>query len=151
MLPKVTFDVKLFIDSDDINRSRKGLLAMMHALMYVNLTWLETHPRTPLLYNSGVRYKPENGTEFWQDIPRTLELGYGDCEDLACWRAAELNYSGVKARPYIKWRESGPKKSMFHAVIQLPDGRIEDPSSALGMNDLPIIARPVYVEPGPMP
>lgn len=151
VLPRVTFDVQLFVDAADIDRSRKALLGMMHALSYVNLTYLMTHPNTPALYDSGVVYKAEIGTELWQDIPRTLELGDGDCEDLAMWRCAELNYIGIRARPYLKWRESGPKASMFHAVVRLPDGRIEDPSAALGMNNLPILARPVFVDPGPMP
>lgn len=152
MLPRVTFDVKLFLDRADVDRSRRALLGMMHALAYVNQTFLETYPRIPALYSSGVLYRPEAaGQEMWQDIPRCLELGYGDCEDLACWRVAELNYAGIRAAPYLKWRNSGPKSSMFHATVRWPDGRIEDPSAALGMNDMPVIARSVWVEPGPLP
>lgn len=150
MLTDVTFQVNLFLGPNDVERSRKALLGMMHALCYVNLTWLMQYPRTPQLYRSGVIYKPEEGTENWQDIPTCLKLRYGDCEDLACYRVAELNYAGIKARPYLKWRESGPRMSQFHATVRWPDGRIEDPSAALGMNGMPIIAQPIFVDPGPM-
>ncbi|MFM7009973.1 MAG: hypothetical protein ACKO0Z_11695 [Betaproteobacteria bacterium] len=124
---------------------------MMHALAYCNSTFLLAYPGTPPLYRSGVLYKAETNTEFWQDIPSILKAKSGDCEDLACWRVAELNAIGVKARPYIKWRESGPMKGVYHAVVRWPDGRIEDPSAALGMGGLPIVAAPVFVDPGPMP
>lgn len=150
MMQTITFDCKLFLDDDDIVRSRKALLWMMTALVGINITFLSRFRRTPPLYSAGVRYQREEGTELWQDIPRTLELGYGDCEDLACWRVAELNVAGVRAKPYIKWRNDGPKKSQYHATVLWPDGRVEDPSASLGMNDLPIVGRPLFVDPGPM-
>lgn len=152
MLTQVTFAVNLFVGPQDIDRSRKSLLALMHALQFVNMTWLMNFSKTPPLYKSGVLYRQDPpGNEIWQDIPTMLKTRFGDCEDLACWRAAELNFAGIRARPYLKWRESGPKTSQFHAVVRWPDGRIEDPSAALGMNGMPIIAQPVFVSPGPMP
>lgn len=152
MMPAIVMGVKLFINDDprEIARSRKALLGMMHALMYTNITWLLTYNRTPPLYRSGVRYEAERSQEHWRDIPTIMEHGVGDCEDLACWRAAELNVAGIRAKPYLKWRNSGPDRNMYHATLRLPDGRIEDPSAALGMNGAPIIAVPVFVDPGPM-
>lgn len=84
----------------------------------------------PPLYASGVRYRREpRGRERWQLAPQTEALGYGDCEDLATWRAAELRLDGIAARPVVY--RSGPRQ--LHVVVALPDGSIEDPSRVLGM------------------
>jgi hypothetical protein len=107
---------------------------------------LKQHPNTPSLYDTKAIYVPERGTEIWQDIPNVIKAGSGDCEDLACWRVAELKYAGIAARPYIKWRKK--KNSwIYHAVVRLPNGKIEDPSLALGMNDHPITRKPVFTTP----
>lgn len=83
----------------------------------------------PPLYRSGVRYRQERGTEDWNTAPVVLKRGYGDCEDLAAWRAAELRVMGIPAHGIVK--RTGPK--MFHALVLWPDGRVEDPSKILGM------------------
>lgn len=88
--------------------------------------------RTPLppLLRSGVRYRRERrGAEDWLLPADVHRLGYGDCEDLAVWLAAELQRKGVKARFDVK--RTGPKK--WHAIVRLPSGRVLDPSAYLGM------------------
>lgn len=152
-LHRVTFDLKLFTGPDDVKRSRKDLLALMHALSYINLTYIQAQfaagKAVPSIYKSGVSYQAEEHTEIWQDIPTLLENRFGDCEDLACWRVAELNFAGIKAKPYLKWRNTGPRQSVMHATVAWPDGRIEDPSAALGMNGTRF-PPPVFIDPGPM-
>lgn len=159
-MKSIQFDLGLFMDPTDTMRTRKNLLALMHALVFINISFLKKmadagHP-VPSIYKSGVRYREEDGTEIWQDIPTIIArmqagdtTGGPDCEDLACWRCAELNFAGIHAKPYIKWRNSGPKMSIMHAVVQWPDGRIEDPSAALGMNGMNL-PPPVFIDPGPM-
>lgn len=85
----------------------------------------------PPLYESGVRYRREpRGRERWQLAPTTASLGYGDCEDLATWRAAELRLDhGIPA--YAAVYRAGPR--LLHVVVRFPDGSIEDPSRILGM------------------
>ncbi len=82
-----------------------------------------------------------------------IEAGWGDCEDLACWRVAELRAQGVTASPYVKFRRIAGVYH-FHALvgiyreqkgsaleapeegIVMPESRlvkIEDPSLRLGM------------------
>ena len=113
-------------------------------LMLQNLAWLRTYPNTPNLYDSGVTYKPERRRvqmgktleygEEWQTIPWVIYRGYGDCEDLGAWRAAELRAKyGVKANPFIKARRMPSGFWRAHVVVRWPDGRIEDPSAKLGM------------------
>lgn len=88
--------------------------------------------RFPGLYSSGVRYRrePRETREEWLTIPSVLSSGYGDCEDLACWRAAELCVSGEDpwARPMLR-----PSASGWHVVVLRGDGSVEDPSRVLGM------------------
>lgn len=83
----------------------------------------------PALYESGVRYRREpQGRERWQLAPHTYHFGYGDCEDLSTWRAAELRVAGYAARPVVY--RSGPRT--LHVVVVTPWG-VEDPSRVLGM------------------
>lgn len=117
---------------------KKKLLRMLEALVQVNLIYLRSHPDTPLLYESGIRYKSEIHSfgiskEEWFDIPHLLERMKGDCEDLACYRVAELRHSGVRAKVAVKDKDLTPTTTLFHVLVQWPNGRLEDPSKKLGM------------------
>jgi len=124
--------------------SQAALTGGVVGLMLENIAWLKVYPQTPLLYQSGVIYKPEkrrvnrDGTvieygEDWQTIPYVLYNGFGDCEDLGAWRAAELRVRGIKALPDIKVRHLPDGAWRAHVRVRLPNGRIEDPSAKLGM------------------
>lgn len=82
------------------------------------------------LYQSGVKYRRESvGNEIWQLPSETAKVGYGDCEDLAAWRAAELRLAGESASCYVKQ----VKPRLFHVVVRRANGVLEDPSAKLGM------------------
>lgn len=84
----------------------------------------------PPLYQSGVRYRAESGTEWWLGPRDVFRRGHGDCEDLVAWRVAELRAAGeVLARPACY----SPQPGLVHCVVRRADGRIEDPSRVLGM------------------
>lgn len=87
-------------------------------------------PTLPLLYNSGIRYK-RDPDERWQTPRETYEKGYGDCEDLALYRAFELRRGGFPAKVKV-YR---PRPGLLHVFVDRGDGRFEDPSRALGMLD----------------
>jgi len=108
--------------------------ALLRALFEFDLEYLEMHPATPALYRAGVRYEREpEGQERWLSIPHVLAQRWGDCEDLACWRAAELVLAGERtARPVFKSRWS-PRGHLYHILVERADGSIEDPSRKLGM------------------
>ena len=113
----------------------EALAHLLEALTLVNVAWLREHAqRAPWLYESGVRYEEEPpGRDEWQDIPETLKRGEGDCEDLACWRLAELRVRSLEdARPFVKGTVYGPR-TVYHVAVRRSDGRIEDPSRVLGM------------------
>lgn len=141
-------------DTDSPDRF-SPLVILLEALTSINefhLTrGLATGKPLPRLYDSGVRYREEKpGKEDWPDIPKVISQGWGDCEDLAAYRAAELRvYDGIEAEPVIKWRwiptwkllRAGYKKNrlpkdgvwLVHCLVRFPDGSIEDPSKLLGM------------------
>ncbi len=95
----------------------------------------------PDLYESGVRYQREpRGQKFeeFAAIPIILARGWGDCDDLAPWRVAELRQKyGEKANIRIQWKPRNPKKpkgaTLYHVVVRRENGVIEDPSLILGM------------------
>lgn len=124
--------------------SRDMLRGGVIGLMLENMAWLRAFPQTPLLYNADVIYKPEKRKEGsgrvieygeeWQTIPWVIFRGYGDCEDLGAWRAAELNQRfGIRALPYIRVRRMPNGYWRAHVVVKWPNGQIEDPSAKLGM------------------
>lgn len=69
-----------------------------------------------------------SGVEFIDDPFVVLARGYGDCDDLACWRVAELRARGERANVAIKW--NGKR---YHALVRRENGKLEDPSRVLGM------------------
>lgn len=112
---------------------------MLYALVNINIDYLQSHPSTPSIYDAGVRYKQElPGVEEWQSIPAMLKSGNGDCEDLACWLAAEMRIDyGYNAIPVSKHKQVG-QYSIYHIVTayqRFPgdDWRTQDPSKRLGM------------------
>jgi hypothetical protein len=111
-----------------------ALAHLLEALTLVNVAWLREHPEAPWLYESGVRYEEEPpGRDEWQDIPETIKRREGDCEDLGCWRLAELRVrSRENARPFVKCAVYG-ERTVYHVAVRRADGRVEDPSRVLGM------------------
>lgn len=48
---------------------------------------------------------------------------------------------GIKAKPFAKWRRGPTGAFHYHALVQLPDGRLEDPSLVLGMGKEALFAQ----------
>lgn len=136
---RITFVLGLFNGDHDRDLSHDTLRVLLQALFLTDCLYLRDHPDTPDLYDSGVRYQDEPpGAEDWNDISTVLRLGFSDCEDLACWRAAELKMKhGVDAHPdfsyQVKQASDGSALYLYHIFVRLPDGSAEDPSRILGM------------------
>jgi hypothetical protein len=146
---KFTFDMDGFAWGDR-RRAARRMQILLDALTKIHIDHLSHFPKTPSLYESGVVYEREPpGREDWQDILTTLRRGSGDCEDLATWRVADLRVRGIDARAFGQPRpmvlpttcEAGAVAcddtpqvgTLWHILVRLPDGRIEDPSKVLGM------------------
>lgn len=115
----------------------EAIRMLLDSLVAINRLHLHRSPGFyPPLYESGVRYQAEPlGREDWQDIPETIFRGEGDCEDLACWRVAELQEQGIDARPELTRKDLGAV-TLYHVAVRLPNGSIEDPSRRLGMGEI---------------
>lgn len=77
------------------------MLVFARALIELDIRYLRRNPDAPRLYgpnNDGEgapvyyrrRIRKGQMDDDWQDIPTCLTYGFGDCEDFACWRVAEL-------------------------------------------------------------
>jgi hypothetical protein len=107
------------------------VLDLLAAQIRIWSRWLSAHREFPKLYQAGIEYRPEEGTENWLSPPEVLQLGYGDCEDLTIWRCAELVASGNPCRPQVKGRAGPAGGFVQHVFVGYPDGRTEDPSLIL--------------------
>lgn len=139
-------------DGSDLELGREQMQILLDALTAINRAILR-RKRLPLLYRSGVVYDrmlPARGSacgdDDWQDVEVTYRKKKGDCEDLCCIHAAQLQLAGIKARaiPLLK-QEKGHHK--YHIVVEWPKGLreypktvyqqhglyLEDPSKVLGM------------------
>lgn len=130
---RITFE----LDGDDAAAFRKALATLLTTLVELNARYLLAHPRTPALYRSCVRYAPdpiERGKriELWRTVPKVLEAGDGDCEDLASWRVAELLVRKRLAWPVFRWGYKNGD-THYHILVGRPGGHREDPSKILGM------------------
>ena len=84
----------------------------------------------PALYTSSVQYAPEpwsgSGVEEFADPWTVLARGWGDCDDLVIYRAAELLAAGYPAHARILHLKG---TSRYHTqVFRDFDGQVEDPS-----------------------
>lgn len=115
-----------------------AILELVRTLVAIDLIELHRRPSIPLLYTSGVRYRPQltqggqySGIETWSDVLTCLSRGEGSCEDLAAWRIAERRIRGLEAKPFVHSRFT-PELTTYHVVVRY-SGVEEDPSKRLGM------------------
>ncbi len=92
----------------------------------------------PPLYGGRLRYIAEDYTsehpEDWLDWLEVNRQGGGDCEDLATYRAAELQLAGETGARAVFHRKVLPDgRTLFHIFVQRGNGSFEDPSRLLGM------------------
>lgn len=116
-----------------------ALEAVAEGLVRLNV-WMFEHAESvsgiemPPLYGSPIVYRREpRGREWWEsaaDVASVATGKSGDCEDLAAFRCAELRY--YEDTP-CRVKVVTTKRGSFHAVVEYPDGTIEDPSRVLVM------------------
>lgn len=112
--------------------------AALEGLVQVNGLVLDKDPRIPPIYYAGVRWRPIPHNN-WRRADQIAGEGWGDCEGLSAWRAAELRRSGEDPAARVGCYHTGPKK--YHAIVIRGDDSIEDPSVWLGMKLRPNMPR----------
>jgi hypothetical protein len=138
-MPNIVFRCQMFRGDWDQVWSQMRMLWLMEALCRVNQTHLRQFDEFkkrgliengyPTVYGSGLHYETEKGTEIWPDIPSLLmgTMGkgiypgpWGDCEDLACYRVAELRELPWHYERVAPWK---PKKDDGKPNIEMADPR----------------------------
>lgn len=129
--------MRVLIEWDMDARDRDALQSALDATSALDEQYLRAHPETPRLGAAGIRYAREPrtqglpGPELFSTVPVVLGRGWGDCDDLAPWLAAEMRVDGIddaRAMPVLRGRS-------WHVVVRA--GGVEyDPSADLGMHDL---------------
>jgi len=112
------------------------LTPLLAALTEINRAARRNGYSVPPLYRSGVRYREEpHGSERWLSSVAALREGSADCEDLACWLAADLLDQGLPARaiPLPSPQRTAGGGRLYHIVVDRGSGLLEDPSRNLGM------------------
>lgn len=115
----------------------KGIDLALACTVALNLYQMQRR-RLPPLYQSGVRYRRETclvpgrpeTCERFLTYEQLLRERFGDCDDLSAARCAELICTGEDPRARARVYRSG---FGYHAIVVRGDGRVEDPSAALGM------------------
>lgn len=80
----------------------------------------------------GIKWRPEPpGAEHFDNARTVTARGWGDCDDLAPYEAASIRHSGEDPGARAIVQRSGPKS--WHAVVEMSDGSIRDPSKRAGM------------------
>lgn len=135
----VEFEVGNLLIKQQVSSQKERLEERLEHEVKRETQWLKNHPFAPHPYDAHVRYQleefetPGKRRERWQRIKTTLRKRTGDCEDLAIYLAAWIRARmGIKARVALIEFTNGVK-SWYHAVVELPTGRIFDPSKQLGM------------------
>jgi len=109
-------------------------------------------PLIPPLYRAGVHYREEPQSwdlEHFDCIPVVYSRKWGDCDDLAPIRVAELVFSreDPRADVMVKWKGLPNGKRLYHVVVRRSNinradghqffqdsrGFYEDPCKVLGM------------------
>lgn len=136
MMSRIELLWSLFDRSENRAAHEEILQRLLDLQTDVNVLWLKSHPRAPGIYDSGIRYAAEGRfKEVWQSVGVILSGDVADCEDLACWRAAELRVTGEDsaARATFYSRQLSRSRRLYHVIVLRGDGSTEDPSRALGM------------------
>jgi hypothetical protein len=122
----VLINITITVDA----RNRKDLHYFLNRLVNVNRYLMRTR-RIPPLYKSGavyVREKSGKHAEHWQTCEQVARSKKADCEDLACYRVAELAENGEHAMIRLTL-----KGKTWHVAVRRVNGQVEDPSKILGM------------------
>lgn len=108
----------------------------LEAVILANRLYLRLYD-VPCLYESGIRYEEEPAGQPYEDfaaVPVILARGWADCDDLCCWRIAELRNAGENAKVRLKWQYDPARGArMYHVLVRRANGQVEDPSLAFGM------------------
>ncbi len=114
------------------------LEALLDGLTEIDVNYLEAHPETPTieaLAHQLLYMEEPIGQEDWQDVPTCIRMGLLDCEDGACWDAAQDIVRGVPAKA-VASKHATPNGGVLYHITKKTFGahpHTRDISRILGM------------------
>ena len=130
----------IFTEAWSQSASEKVLDIILEALVQIDILYLRLNPKTPKMYDSGVRYYHDGIRDEWFSADEAMHEKLADCKGLSAWRVAELRVTGEDpgAKCFKKFAviedPTVGKLVLYHVQVLRSDGTIEDPSRKLGMN-----------------
>jgi len=112
--------------------------ACVRVAEYRELPW---HYQKQLTTNDGknrlVKADPRYPQGDWTsaiaaELPSSVSVSK-DLTDPSNWPGWAKIQGGIAAKPFAKWRRGPEGNYHYHAIVLMPDGRLEDPSLVLGM------------------
>jgi len=127
--------LRLVVGIPESQVTREVLEPAAEAVTRLNEQLIEqgTIPTFHEAVNKGlVRWQPEPpGDEKFDHGATVLSRGWGDCDDLAPWRAASARATGEDPGARAVMLRRSP--TLWHCVVQMSDGSLQDPSRDAGM------------------
>ena len=125
-------NVCLELCNDTHEETREDLEKVLEVLVENNAAWFANHPEAPccLSCHRGIRYRPPKRKQMSQTFycaGAVLARREASCESIAAYDAGHLLYTGQFARVVLLSNDLND----FHAVIQLSDGSLFDPTEKL--------------------
>jgi hypothetical protein len=130
-------DMRIRVTVPEEHVSAEVIDPVLEAVTRLNEALIDSgqSPTASALIERGAEWRPEPpGDEMFDHGGTIAERGWGDCDDWAPLRAAELRQSGEDPGATAKVIPSGP--NTYHAIVEKSDGTIDDPSVAAGMKPL---------------
>lgn len=88
----------MLVEIEVFDNDPRQWLHLLEATTRIDVDFLRSYgSRVPRLLASGIRWRQEPGRERFLAIPTVLRQRFGDCDDLAPWKAAELRVYGTAA------------------------------------------------------
>lgn len=116
-----------------IRETAIGMKVRIETLAAVNEVYLTKNPKTPKLYDSGLRISL-TGAKVDRpllSIPVVMEQGAAELDELVAYRLAELHAAGeTKAQARVVWTRTG-NAVVLTPMVRRADGSVEDVAQAL--------------------
>lgn len=128
--------ISITVCPQGIEETRRVLEAMLEAVVVANELYFRRLPAGPCCPEcASVKYAPPSEKEasspgeHFESAERLVVVGEGACGSIAAMVAARKRVDGVNAR--VKLVPTSSTDRRYHAVVELPDGTVEDPTEKL--------------------
>lgn len=122
--------LSFYVGPQSIEETALVLEAFLDALTVANEAYYRRFPAGPCCPGcAGIRYEAPSGPQAFRSIECMYARGKGACGDLAAMVAGRRRAKGETCRVRVICTDAATRE--FHAVVELGDGTIVDPTEEL--------------------